>query len=89
MQLVIAAITTWPWSSVVSVPSWSVTGVSVRLRSATWAPPVSPWGAWPSPFGTWVETGSEAGNESASASSSSSLIIVREQVVQRHPEFVT
>src|SRR5918995_6197560 len=40
VQLVIAAITTWPWSSVVSVPSASTTGASIDVRSATWTPPV-------------------------------------------------
>src|SRR5579859_4216947 len=35
VQLVIAAMTTWPWSSSVSVPSARVTGVVVRVRSAT------------------------------------------------------
>ena len=37
---VIAAITTWPWSSSVSVPSASVSGTTVETRSATCAPPV-------------------------------------------------
>ena len=37
VQLVIAAMTTWPWSSSVSVPSASVTGVRLLVRSATWA----------------------------------------------------
>ncbi len=31
----IAAMTTWPWSSSVSVPSAIVTGTVVRTRSAT------------------------------------------------------
>ena len=38
VQLVIAAITTWPWSSVVSVPSASVTGTArsrARCRSSS------------------------------------------------------
>jgi hypothetical protein len=34
VQLVIAAITTWPWSSVVSVPSASFSGTAVFERSA-------------------------------------------------------
>ena len=42
VQLVIAAITTCPWSSSVSVPSASVTGVRAIVRSATWVPPVPP-----------------------------------------------
>ena len=54
MQLVIAAITTWPLSSSVSVPSASVSLALVET------PPL-----------VWVATGSLAGNESASASSSS------------------
>src|SRR3954465_11504780 len=37
---VIAAITTWPWSSVVSGPSASVTGTPWDSRSATCRPPV-------------------------------------------------
>ena len=37
---VIAAITTWPWSSSVSVPSASVSGTISETRSATCAPPV-------------------------------------------------
>src|SRR5215212_10822566 len=49
---VMAAITTCPWSSSVSVPSSVVTGTRVDTRSATWAPPVpdpgsaSGWRAW-------------------------------------------
>src|SRR5262249_37322756 len=42
VQLVIAAITTWPWSSSVSVPSASVTGTRLAGRAATCAPPVAP-----------------------------------------------
>ena len=38
---VIAAITTWPWSSSVSVPSASVSGTLIEARSATCTPPVS------------------------------------------------
>ena len=43
VQLVIAAMTTWPWSSSVSVPSAIVTGDVVLTRSATsaWS-----WPAW-------------------------------------------
>jgi hypothetical protein len=37
---VIAAITTWPWSSSVSVPSASLTGMRCEARSATCTPPV-------------------------------------------------
>ena len=58
MQLVIAAITTWPLSSSVRVPSASVSG-TVVCRA---------------PFATWVATGSLAGNESASDSSSSVIV---------------
>ena len=74
---VIAAITTCPWSSSVSVPSSSVTCEGASMRSATCAPPVpepeSSW-AWlgecPSPP---LEAGaSEAGKLSALASSSAS-----------------
>src|SRR5215213_7055043 len=70
---VIAAITTWPWSSSVSVPSASVTGTQVDTRLATWAPPVPPPAAgsgWrscaESPF---VAGGSEAGNDCSDCSS--------------------
>src|SRR2546421_1747943 len=55
VQLVIAAITTCPWSSSVSVPSASVTGVEVLTRSATWVRVGGvgfPLGSWPAPFGT-------------------------------------
>ena len=45
VQLVIAAMTTWPWSSSTSAPFSSVTGALTCRRSATWAPPVPPWGA--------------------------------------------
>ena len=72
VQLVIAAITTWPWSSSVSVPSASVTGTRVCLRSATCAPPVARWGSWPIPLGTCVEMGSLAGKLPDTASSSAS-----------------
>src|ERR671910_1740952 len=63
---VIAAITTWPWSSSVPVPSASVTGTRVETRSATCAPPVplpaagSGWRSWAkSPF---VAGGAQAGD---------------------------
>ena len=41
VQLVIAAITTCPWSSSVCVPSASVTCASTDTRSATCTPPVA------------------------------------------------
>src|SRR6185436_1523031 len=75
---VIAAITTWPWSSSVSVPSSSVTDTVTSARSATCRPPVPPscdsngfgggssWPLWSPEAG-----GSEDGNESALASSGS------------------
>src|SRR6185436_18876351 len=45
---VIAAITTWPWSSSASVPSASVSGTCAVTRSATCAPPVpAPAGSEP------------------------------------------
>ena len=34
VQLVIAAITTWPWSSSTAVPSASVTGIAVTPAAA-------------------------------------------------------
>ena len=72
---VIAAITTWPWSSSVSVPSPSVSGTDADTRSATCTPPVSApadgsgWASWAeSPF---VPGGSDAGNDSSDCSSAS------------------
>src|SRR6185436_12361740 len=71
---VIAAITTWPWSSSVSVPSASVSGTISETRSATCAPPV------PDPAGSgWrscaesplVAGASEAGKDSSDCSSAS------------------
>src|SRR5918994_4151289 len=63
---VIAAITTCPWSSSVSVPSASVSGTCAETRSATCTPPVpepeagSGWRAGEgAPF---VPGGSEAGD---------------------------
>ncbi len=41
VQLVIAAITTWPWSSSTSVPSASVQRAAVAERTVT-APPSPP-----------------------------------------------
>ena len=92
MHEVIAAITTWPWSSSVSVPSSSVTGAETSRRSATWAPPVpapaSSW-AW---LGSWwwvplVAGASEAGNDSRLDSSSpSSSVAVGQEALERHPE---
>jgi hypothetical protein len=72
VQEVIAAMTTWPWSISVSVPSASVSGVAADTRSATWTPPVPEPAA--SPF-SWREplplcAGlSEAGKDSALSSS--------------------
>ncbi len=71
---VIAAMTTWPWSSSVSVPSASVSGTISETRSATCAPPVpapagSGWRSWDeSPL---VAGGSDAGNDSSDPSSAS------------------
>ena len=75
MQLVIAAITTWPWSTRVSVPSASTTGTLLSMCSASRAAAISAacrasvacsggrMFARPVYVG-----GSEAGNESASNS---------------------
>ncbi len=73
---VIAAITTCPWSSSVSVPSASVTCALTDARSATWTPPV------PEPassavcscgvLGSCAAVGSEAGKVSSSGASHSS-----------------
>ena len=72
VQLVIAAMTTWPWSSSVSVPSPSVTATlcDARVASATWS-----WAAcgsgWPSPpLPGATPGGSLAGNDCAESSSS-------------------
>jgi hypothetical protein len=73
VQLVIAAITTWPWSSSVSVPLSSVSETAVSLRSAvtmpTWSWPLCELGGVlaSSPAG-----GSLAGNDPADGSSSES-----------------
>src|SRR3954447_17535090 len=69
VQEVIAAITTWPWSTKVSVPSSMTTRVGFELRS-----PTGPWEApcglpeSPLPCANGL-TGSDAGNDSAEASS--------------------
>src|SRR5919204_5461607 len=66
VQLVIAAITTCPWSSSVSVPSASVTGVALEGRSATCAPPVPAPAvavAWARAGGAWEGGGGRAGGE--------------------------
>jgi hypothetical protein len=86
VQEVIAAITTWPWSSSDSVPSAIVSGTLCVARSATCTPPVSapasaPWSSCVSCSGT---VGSLAGNESSSGSSVSSGL--GQEAVQRHPE---
>ena len=73
---VIAAITTCPWSSSVSVPSASVTCALTDTRSATCTPPVP----GPRPrrwcscgvLGSCAAVGSEAGNVSSSGASHSS-----------------
>ena len=65
VQLVIAAITTRPWSSSVSVPSSSVTVTGSALRSSTAVPPARR-GLPASPL--WSSAGeSEAGKLSAMA----------------------
>ena len=72
---VIAAITTCPWSSSVSVPSSSVTGTETSTRSATCRPPVPPSAGWGSgerslrPLWSPEDGGSEDGKDSALASS--------------------
>src|ERR687897_2704744 len=72
---VIAAITTWPWSSSVSVPSASVSGTCVETRSATCTPPVpeaeagSGW--WACEESPLVPGGYEAGNDPSDCSSAS------------------
>src|SRR5579875_2014794 len=64
VQDVMAAITTAPWSMVTSVPSSSVTVVGADGRDGSASPGDSSTGAW-SPVSTSVETGSDAGNVSA------------------------
>src|SRR3954463_5623858 len=61
---VIAAITTWPWSSSVSVPSFSVTGRTRSLRAG--ASKVAASGADASASDPWAlcDGGSDAGNDS-------------------------
>ncbi len=71
VQQVIAAITTWPWSSSVSVPSASVSGTAFSVRSATCTRVPSVAGSessWPSPLPLWPG-GSEAGKDSSTSSS--------------------
>src|ERR671933_1784102 len=68
---VIAAMTTWPWSTKVSVPSSMTTRVGFEGRSGTWSG--TAWcglPASPLPCGNGL-TGSDAGNDSAEASSAS------------------
>ena len=73
VQLVMAAITTWPWSSSVSVPSASVTGVRGRRGGRRPACRRCRRAArGPRRWERAVETGSDAGKVSAIRSSSSS-----------------
>ena len=87
---VIAAITTWPWSSSVSVPSASVSGTTSRdavgdLRAA---------GAAPARLGLAVVRrsrrscagGSEAGNDSSRLLVAPSVCGGSTRSVERHPE---
>ena len=70
---VIAAITTCPWSSSVSVPSSSVSATACSTRSATCTRvPSSPGRelSWPEPLPLWPG-GSEAGKDSSTSSSTS------------------
>ena len=69
VQLVIAAMTTSPWPTSVCVPSSSVTGTTVRSRSATAACSCArrgsaAWSRAPSPLeGSVALGGSEAGKD--------------------------
>src|SRR3954447_12642736 len=71
VQEVIAAITTWPWSTWVCVPSSMVTGVGVDGRPDA-EPETAVCGlpASPLPCANGL-AGSDAGNDSAEASSAS------------------
>ena len=69
MQLVIAAITTRPWSSSVSVPSSSVTGTRLSERGSAVAVPCPACRGLPASSLCSSPGGSEAGNEPATASS--------------------
>jgi hypothetical protein len=69
VQLVIAAMATWPWSIVTSSPLASVAGTGLLGRSCTASPaPLWEAGAGESSCVPGA-TGSEAGNDSALASS--------------------
>ena len=69
VQLVIAAITTRPWSSSTSVPSSSVTATGFSFRSAVAAPAAAAWRGLPRSSLWSSPGGSEAGKEPATASS--------------------
>ena len=70
---VIAAITTWPWSSSVSRPSSIVSGTACETRSATCTRVPSSAArevSWPEPLPLWPG-GSDAGKDSSTSSSTS------------------
>src|SRR5690348_17340039 len=66
VQEVIAAMTTWPWSISVSVPSSIVTGVGLDARPAARFPETAVCGrpAWPFPCANGL-AGSDAGKDSS------------------------
>ena len=66
-------MTTWPWSSSVSVPSSSVSDTACSMRSATCTRVPSSAGrelSWPEPLPLWPGA-SEAGKDSSTSSSTS------------------
>src|SRR4051794_41905579 len=67
VQEVIAAITTWPWSTNVSVPSSMTTRVGLDARSAT-EPPWTAWCGFPLPPVACADgAGGAGGGEGSSA----------------------
>src|SRR5215208_2061531 len=86
VQEVMAAMTTCPWSSSVSVPSASVTCETASMRSATCAPPV------PEPASSWAWLGScccvpfVAGESDAGKLSALLLLGAGHEALERHPE---
>src|SRR5689334_3355855 len=69
VQDVIAAITTAPWSSSNSLPSSPVTRTGLLGRPCAPAAAVGTGRGAPLPFSPWYAGESEAGNDSATASS--------------------
>src|SRR5215211_359977 len=74
VQEVMAAITTWPWSISVSVPSSMTTRVGLDGRSGTWFG--TTWCGLPASPLPWAKglTGSDAGNDSSDASSAADSV---------------